>query len=432
GDHTAALAPITEAVNHYRQLAATNPGAFLPDLADSLYNVSRHQATSGDHTAALVSIAEAVNHYRRLATANPPVFVPRLGAALNNLSERGGDGEQADAAWDAAMSDLGHDPLAQAELLAHRAYRLARLGDPNRAVEMLVIAVGKAAAGEPERLARTRQTIRRVATGFELDDPRLAGWATDPIPESDLILLNAWASLSDWLGTETFLRAHAEHLRSPEYRHHLRLADALFPENPRTALLTHLLDDIEDRGLTTVLADGRRAYEASALLSAWIATPTWAESRDFHLAHRDELHAPDVMAMISQMDSQPVVSQHLGILRIAEAGSIDLAYAVVVDPAVASAVATAAVEEADLDLLAAVAAAGQQVLESAQGPLFAMLLAVAADSADSARRIAARIVENSAPVQREAYAIHLRELARRRPDLAEPAGELAEVLHPAG
>ncbi|QYX80150.1 tetratricopeptide repeat protein [Streptomyces akebiae] len=86
GDRRAALASITEAVDHYRALAQADPAAHLPDLAGSLNNLSSCQSKTGDRQAALTSIIEAVDHYRALAQADPAAHLPDLALSLNNLS----------------------------------------------------------------------------------------------------------------------------------------------------------------------------------------------------------------------------------------------------------------------------------------------------------------------------------------------------------
>ncbi|MFF0061391.1 hypothetical protein ACFYRC_07555, partial [Streptomyces sp. NPDC005279] len=78
GDRDAALASITEAVDHYRSLAQASPAAYLPDLATSLNNLSVQQSATGNRDAALASITEAVDHYRSLAQASPAAYLPDL------------------------------------------------------------------------------------------------------------------------------------------------------------------------------------------------------------------------------------------------------------------------------------------------------------------------------------------------------------------
>ncbi len=86
GDRAGALGSITEAVGHYRGLAAANPAAYLPDLAMSLNNLSNRQSETGDRAGALGSITEAVEIRRELAAASPAAYLPDLAMSLNNLS----------------------------------------------------------------------------------------------------------------------------------------------------------------------------------------------------------------------------------------------------------------------------------------------------------------------------------------------------------
>ena len=79
---------VREAVEIYRGLAKKNPGAFNPDLAMSLNNLSGCLSEVGDRGGALDAIREAVGIYRGLAEGNPAAFNPGLAASLNNLSIR--------------------------------------------------------------------------------------------------------------------------------------------------------------------------------------------------------------------------------------------------------------------------------------------------------------------------------------------------------
>ena len=88
GRREEALAAIEEAVTSYRQLAATRPDAFLPDLAMSLNNQSNRLSELGRREEALAAIEEAVTSYRQLAATRPDAFQPDLAMSLNNLSNR--------------------------------------------------------------------------------------------------------------------------------------------------------------------------------------------------------------------------------------------------------------------------------------------------------------------------------------------------------
>ncbi len=76
GQRSQALDTATEATNLYRQLAAANPAAFLPDLAMSLNNLAVMLSDAGQRSQALDTATEATNLYRQLAAANPDAFLP--------------------------------------------------------------------------------------------------------------------------------------------------------------------------------------------------------------------------------------------------------------------------------------------------------------------------------------------------------------------
>jgi tetratricopeptide (TPR) repeat protein len=142
GDRDPALTSITEAVEHYRRLAA----AYLPNLAGSLNNLSNRQADTGDRDAALTSITEAVDIRRRLAAANPAAYLPDLAASLNNLADRLAemhDLDRAEAAWRTALQAI-RLPVARADLRAAWAARLGRTGPPTALERELQLAASEA------------------------------------------------------------------------------------------------------------------------------------------------------------------------------------------------------------------------------------------------------------------------------------------------
>ncbi|RSM68921.1 hypothetical protein DL991_40790, partial [Amycolatopsis sp. WAC 01375] len=107
GDRAGALAAIDETVTHYRQLAESDPGAFLPQLAGSLNNQANLRSEVGNRAGALAAIDEAVTHYRRLAESDPGAFLPQLAGSLNNQAatrSETGDRAGALAASDEAVS----------------------------------------------------------------------------------------------------------------------------------------------------------------------------------------------------------------------------------------------------------------------------------------------------------------------------------------
>ncbi|MFF9772373.1 hypothetical protein ACF1HJ_01615 [Streptomyces sp. NPDC013978] len=108
GDRQAALASITEAVDHYRALTRADPAAYLPDLAGSLNNLSNRQGETGDRQAALASITEAVDHYRALTRADPAAYLPDLAGSLNNLSNQQGETGDRQAALASITEAVDH------------------------------------------------------------------------------------------------------------------------------------------------------------------------------------------------------------------------------------------------------------------------------------------------------------------------------------
>jgi tetratricopeptide (TPR) repeat protein len=80
------VATIEEAVGAYRELAAAQPDAFLPDLATTLGNWAGCLSGVGRREEALTAISEAVEIRRDLAAVNPDAFLPKLASALINQS----------------------------------------------------------------------------------------------------------------------------------------------------------------------------------------------------------------------------------------------------------------------------------------------------------------------------------------------------------
>ncbi|WP_203935315.1 hypothetical protein, partial [Virgisporangium ochraceum] len=83
-----ALTAATEAVDLYRRLAATNPAAFEPDLARSLWCYAWVcEAGDIDLTNALDAGREAVSTYERLVEQWPDVFQAEMSAARATMTK---------------------------------------------------------------------------------------------------------------------------------------------------------------------------------------------------------------------------------------------------------------------------------------------------------------------------------------------------------
>ncbi|WP_320069327.1 tetratricopeptide repeat protein [Micromonospora sp. RTGN7] len=83
-----ALAAGQEAVDLYRELAAGNRDAYLPDLAMSVNNHAVRLAEVGRRDEALAVSQEAVDVYRELAAGNRDAYLPNLATSVNNHALR--------------------------------------------------------------------------------------------------------------------------------------------------------------------------------------------------------------------------------------------------------------------------------------------------------------------------------------------------------
>jgi glycosyltransferase involved in cell wall biosynthesis len=102
---TEALECARESLSIRRELAQTQPAEYLPHVALSLNNLANHLSEQGDaaaRTEALECACESVNIYRELDLTHPAAYLPDVAMSLNNLANR--------------LSTLG-DAAARAEAL---------------------------------------------------------------------------------------------------------------------------------------------------------------------------------------------------------------------------------------------------------------------------------------------------------------------------
>ena len=86
GRRAEALSAAQEAVALYRELAAGNPAAYLPDLAMSVNNLAVRLAEAGRRAEALDCAREASAHYHELARTNPDAFGPAAERADSSVA----------------------------------------------------------------------------------------------------------------------------------------------------------------------------------------------------------------------------------------------------------------------------------------------------------------------------------------------------------
>jgi tetratricopeptide (TPR) repeat protein len=180
GRRDEALAAINEAVSIRRELAATRPDTYRPGLADSLNILSVRLADLGRRDQALAAINEAVSIYRELAATRPDTYRPDLATSLHNLSNELaslGRRDEALAAINEAVS-IYRDPATAAALEAYLADSLnnlsVRLADLGRRDEALA-AISEAVSIYRE-LAAARPAAYRpgLATSLHTLSVRLA------------------------------------------------------------------------------------------------------------------------------------------------------------------------------------------------------------------------------------------------------------------
>ncbi|MCI5178651.1 MAG: hypothetical protein D3911_04875 [Candidatus Electrothrix sp. AW3_4] len=74
-----------EALTEYRNKAAADPKAFLPDVATTLNNLAILHSKTGEYSLALKEYQEALKLYSRLAADQPKAFLPYVANILNNM-----------------------------------------------------------------------------------------------------------------------------------------------------------------------------------------------------------------------------------------------------------------------------------------------------------------------------------------------------------
>jgi hypothetical protein len=230
-----------------------NSAADPTDLAGLLDQVSIRLSQAGDRQGALASITEAVRIRRALAEASPAAYLPNLAGSLNNLVRLlNSPLATNEDPWREVIADFS-DPLSRAELRAGYAQTLFSNGKHGAAIEQLAVAATEADSGDAASLGRARRAIRQAADALGTDDPQLPRWATGPLPDDHIQLMNLWAAQRDWPAVDAFLAEYAEALRHDDFRASLSVAADLFPDSPSLTSLASLINDLDSCGLDAVL-----------------------------------------------------------------------------------------------------------------------------------------------------------------------------------
>ncbi|WP_219539421.1 tetratricopeptide repeat protein [Nonomuraea guangzhouensis] len=452
GHQEEALATATESVEIYRRWETRHPGASSADLALALVNLSSAQEASGKRREAVVTMDEAAALRHRLCRAAPDVYLSALVSCVTkqaDLRARLEPPMDALAAFEDTIYDLG--PAAQAEILSARARWRHTRGDNAGALDDLVRAACLAdAERSPQRAGRARRAVRHAAAGPvvvrhpgdaqasantalpEPTTPALPHWATVLMPADLVEATERWIAEAP-AGRRMMLESLHQDFSSPEWLLALHALHDLNPEVEDVSELRRLLAEIDTRGLEWVLEDMAERERHTAVLSAWLATPTWTASRDFLRRHPDLAAHPATRELLEAGADDPRVARYLGIVILAAQSPLDEVYDVVLDEDIAADSALTALEVGNLETVEGLLLAAPSI---ARRPFVGRYIATtcAALRADdgwqdhSAERLLADAATEGDALTLTAAAARLRRLARRRPEAAATLLRLASVL----
>ena len=436
GRRDEALGAIEEAVAIRRRLAEANPAAFLPDLAMSLNNQANRLSEVGRRDQALGAIEESVAIHRRLAEANPAAFLPNLATSLNNqanLFSEVGRRDEALGAWEEAIGGLSDKPGPAAELVAWRcAWRFGHADlEGARADAGLVAARTPASDADLPFLGRARQRVRAVAAALPADVlTDLPSWATMPISDDAVNLVESWASVAGSLDEAAFLTEHSGQLAAADIPETLAAMADLFPEHPMLARAQAVVAAVGAGEFEQILATIGAANEAVAVLRGWMGTPSWAASRAYFEANRTALQSDAVTEVLgSWADQEPAALQHLALLRLAGDVAVPDLFDAVADGSDAVDLANDALVRGQPELLGLLLTALPALAEASfYGSAVTAVALADVDRADEAASAIERAAAEGDPTQRRAFAARLRRLVGARPDRADRIAPLVEAL----
>jgi hypothetical protein len=258
----------------------------------------------------------------------------------------------------------------------------------------------EARGGEPHRLGQARRALHLVATrlGDQLGSDELPPWAIAPLEASQVDLISQWATATTWTEEATLLREQQPHILSPAFLGTLELLEDLYPAHPGLARIRSRLDLITSEGFDRALASLDSADRVTRLVSDWIATRTWEDSRRYLDDHRAGLHSQETVALLASQADSAEASRHLGILHLDRALGPDATYTVVTDPTAGETHVDQAIRTGGTELLQAIAMAAPHLLERpVTGHLIIAVLALTADDQQAAETHAQAAADSALP-----------------------------------
>jgi len=133
--HDAAIEKLTQTLAELKQLAKTNPDAYLPHVAMALNDLAVIQHVVGRDKEAETNYTEALGIYRKLVKANLDAYLPYMANTLDNMAllpnktNRYKEAEDIYAellGFDDQEFDRGKEFLEQMAHIVHKAYELGK------------------------------------------------------------------------------------------------------------------------------------------------------------------------------------------------------------------------------------------------------------------------------------------------------------------
>jgi hypothetical protein len=382
GDRAGALTATHEAVNIRRQLAITNPNTFLPDLASALNNLGNRLSETGDRAGALTATHEAVNHYKQLATTNPNTFLPNLAMALNNLMRDGLPDGELDSLLHGFADDILNDWLLAVFL------RKALEDEDADARSLLRAAISRLTVHDPNspHLGSARLAARSAfqISGEAITAPEeqsLPPWAWMNVEDRQSELAQRVSNFEPWSERKTSLADLRSALDDPPRAAQLEVLCHVFPEGNLRSIMTSV-SALTDEEFADMISDGDE-NEANVILAMdWFSTQSWADSRKFFDSHLEALQSPafsdHLLSIFSDEENEDnfriSAQQHWGILQIAEQQGAGRAFAVAQDPNHAVDLVNGAIAMGDLALIRSALAASPPLVKQPVGKLALAIL----------------------------------------------------------
>lgn len=240
-------------------------------------------------------------------------------------------------------------------------------------------------------------------------------------------LVNGWAPHQGRASEAGFLSRVSDSLQSESTEADLVLLLHLYPGDSRLERSVQVARLARRQGAKAAIGVVARSNHVAAVVSAWLATPTWAESRRYFETHRDLIQSAEGRALLER-GPDPVLAQHLAMLHLLDLKLAD-PFAVAADPerakhAASDALRTGRPEQLRSLLLTSTALRDDHVA----GP-FALAGALLAEGyPDEATEAASLVLSACEPARLTAAAARFRRLAEQRSDLAAGALRIAELL----